>query len=98
MYCIIWEFDVKEGYRVEFEKVYGSNGEWSQLFKLGDGYLGTYLLRDENNPRRYVTIDRWVSSTAYEKFKQKWGKEYQELDARCEGLTESEKSIGVFIT
>ena len=94
MYIIIWEYIVKIGQETEFEKTYGSNGDWVQLFKQADGYLGTDLLHDVGIPRRYITIDRWISSTAYTTFQENYDAAYEAMDARCEDLTEHEALIG----
>ena len=97
MYVIIWEFQVKEEYEAEFEQIYGPDGAWAQLFKRGEGYLGTELLRDMEQPRRYLTLDRWRSRAAYEAFQKRWAEAYKELDRRCEGLTEQEVIIGSMV-
>ena len=94
MHVIMWEFQVKKGGEAEFARVYGPSGEWAQFFRRGQGYLGTELLRDTANPQRYVTIDRWTSSTAYEAFRAQWADEYAMLDQRCEALTERETPLG----
>lgn len=94
MYIVLWEYIVRAGHEFEFEKIYGPNGEWAELFKHSDGYLGTDLIRDADTPRRYITIDRWVSSSAYDAFQEKFQASYEELDARCESLTENENRIG----
>ena len=94
MYVIIWEFQVKEGHEAEFEEIYGAEGAWIQLFKRSEGYLGTELLRDMAQSRRYMTLDRWRSRAAYEAFQKQWAEAYKELDGRCEGLTEQEVIIG----
>jgi len=94
MFIIIWEYIVRVGQEAEFEKVYGANGDWAQLFKQGDGFLGTDLVRNRDIPRRYITIDRWASSAAYDAFQEKYQAAYEELDARCQSLTEQEKLLG----
>ena len=94
MFIILWEYVVAEGREVEFEKIYGSNGDWAQLFKLGRGYLGTDLLRDLDHPRRYITIDRWDSSEDFDSFQENYDTEYESLDARCNSLTEYEARLG----
>ncbi len=97
MYVIIWEYQVKAERVTEFETIYDSKGTWAQLFRKHPGYLGTDLLRDSNDPQRYITIDRWVSSEAYNSFQAKWQDEYKKLDARCENLTDSESFLGAFL-
>jgi len=94
MYVIIWEYQVKAERLVAFEKIYASNGAWAELFRKEEGYLGTELLRDSNQPQRYITIDRWTSSEAYDSFRAKWKDEYKALDARCQNLTERESLLG----
>jgi heme-degrading monooxygenase HmoA len=94
MYVIIWEYRVRPERVDEFEKIYGGNGTWAELFQNGSGYLGTELLRDSNDRYHYLTIDRWHSLADYESFLSDLKKEYENLDAQCEGLTEQETSLG----
>jgi quinol monooxygenase YgiN len=92
----IWEFLVEPSCESRFEQIYGPDGDWVQLFRRGDGHLGTELYRDANTPRRYITIDRWVSPQAFETFRQKFATEYKALDESCESLTEKETPLGTF--
>ena len=78
----------------EFEKIYGEDGAWVELFQKQNGYIGTELLHDPQNRDRYITIDRWSSSTDYEVFLSQSKKDYEELDAQYEGLTEQEILFG----
>jgi heme-degrading monooxygenase HmoA len=96
MYVLIWEYQVKPDCMAEFEKVYGENGTWVELFKNGNGYLGTELFHDSSDRYHYITIDRWVSSEAYNSFHAKWQDEYKVLDERCKDLTDSESFLGTF--
>jgi heme-degrading monooxygenase HmoA len=96
MYVLIWEYAVRPGREAEFERIYAPRGEWSELFGQGEGYLGTELYRDEENPQRFITIDRWASRGAFERFKQEQGPAYESLDARCEQLCEMETQLGSF--
>jgi heme-degrading monooxygenase HmoA len=68
MYVVLWEYQVKAEKQSEFETTYSANGAWVDLFKTGTGYLGTELLHNENEPLRYLTIDRWDSTESYEAF------------------------------
>jgi len=94
MYIVIWEYRVKRGKQSEFEDIYSPNGAWAQLFKKEAGYLGTAFIRDTHDPQRYLTIDRWVSKEAYERFLHQRENEYKALDAQCAGLTEEESPLG----
>jgi heme-degrading monooxygenase HmoA len=98
MYVMIWAYQVKADCVAEFEKSYGEDGAWVELFKNGNGFLGTELLSDLRDRYRYITIDRWVSSEAYNSFQAKWQDEYKALDERCKSLTDSESFLGTFST
>jgi heme-degrading monooxygenase HmoA len=91
---VIWEFYALPGCETRFERVYGPEGEWAQLFKSGVGYVGSELNRDCNVPRRYVTLDFWSSRAAYDKFREANLPEYELLDQRCQPLTERETELG----
>lgn len=94
MYLIIWEYQAKEDCVAAFEEIYGENGQWAQLFRKNDGYVGTELLYDSSQLHRYMTIDRWISRKAYETFLSNWKEDYDQLDVQCEGLTAQEVLLG----
>lgn len=96
MVQIVWEFMVGEEKREDFERVYGSTGTWAALFERDRAYRGTTLLRDTQNPLRYVTLDRWDSLEAYRAFRELHGGDYASLDRACEDFTTDERLIGVF--
>lgn len=96
MYRIMWAFDVRPGDTAEFERIYGPEGEWAQLFSKGAGYQGTELFRDVSREDRYVTIDRWQSRGDFQQFRAQFAREYRALDERCERLTSGEQRIGEF--
>jgi heme-degrading monooxygenase HmoA len=98
LHIILWKYQVKPERRSEFEAIYSPNGAWAELFKKGIGYIGTEFLRDETNPQRYLTIDRWESKEDCGTFLSQYEKEYRALDAQCDGLTESESLIGKWTT
>ena len=74
MIALVFSYEVR--IHDEFERVYGSDGEWAQFFKQGPGYIGTELLRDVENPGRYFVIDRWESADAYNAFAAEHRDEY----------------------
>ena len=59
MFVTLWEFEVKSGSEELFERTYGPEGEWVQLFRRDAKYRGTRLLRDAKHERVYVTMDLW---------------------------------------
>jgi len=96
MFVVLWEFEVKPGREERFERVYGADGEWAQLFRGDANYQGTRLLRDASRDGIYVTMDVWRSREAYERFREAAAERYAAIDAECEGLTTSERPIGSF--
>ena len=96
MYVILWRFQTRTGMSRDFEEAYGAAGEWARFFARGVGYLGTELHPDPTTSGRYVTIDRWESKDAYERFRAANRSEYDRIDARCEALTDDETLIGRF--
>jgi heme-degrading monooxygenase HmoA len=64
--ALVFRYEVRDV--EEFARAYGPNGEWAQFFRQGDGYIGTELLHDVEEPERYLVIDRWESADAYNAF------------------------------
>ncbi len=93
---IVWEFRVCPEKQEEFERHYRPKGTWAELFRNSPEFQGTMLLRDAENPGRYLTVDRWTSGHSFEDFKQQFGEEYRRIDDQMEVLTESETKLGVF--
>ncbi len=96
MFVTVWEFHVRAGKEAEFERVYGSEGDWARLFRRGEGHIRTDLHRDLNTARRYLVLDHWTSRETYEAFRTEFAQDYKELDVVCEGLTEKETPLGYF--
>jgi heme-degrading monooxygenase HmoA len=95
---IVWEFRVRQDRVREFEKHYGGNGTWARFFRRGKGYRETILLRDRDDPGRYMTIDVWDDLESYRVFSEGFAEEYKAIDRRCEALTEEERCVGYFET
>jgi hypothetical protein len=93
---IVWEFEVGPSCGKEFEKHYGPEGTWVELFRRDTAFQGTTLLRDREKRTRYVTIDRWNDLQSYEAFRARYAKEYQEIDGEMEALTVGERRVGIF--
>ena len=95
-YATVWEFRVHSERRHEFERHYGPQGSWVDLFRQAAGYLGTELLHDRSDPLRYLTIDRWKDADAYRAFRAGFARQYERLDAACEGLAAQEAALGEY--
>jgi heme-degrading monooxygenase HmoA len=64
--ALVFRYEVREP--EEFERAYGPEGEWAEFFRRGDGYIGTELLKDLEEPERYLVVDRWESADSYNAF------------------------------
>jgi heme-degrading monooxygenase HmoA len=80
----------------EFERAYGPDGEWAAFFRQGPGYIGTELLRDVENPGRYLAIDRWDSRDAYQAFVDAHREEYMRRVDESAFYYDSELRFGTF--
>jgi len=98
MIQVVWEFIVKEAAVDRFLLAYGPDGAWSRLFQEYPGFLGTTLLRDVQNPRRFLTIDVWETVSHRQRMLTDAKARYSELDDALANLTESEDEIGIFET
>ena len=93
---IVWEYVIKEEACDQFELAYGPGGAWGKLFAQGPGFLGTTLLHDTKNPRRYLTIDLWETMVQREQWLAERKAEYLHFDAAFADWTESETEVGIF--
>lgn len=94
-YLVMWEFQVRPGSEAVFEKIYGPGGDWVQLFKKGEGFVATELVRDLKRGS-YVTLDFWRTKAEYERFREQAADLYKTLDEECEKLTQREALLGTF--
>jgi heme-degrading monooxygenase HmoA len=92
--ALVFSYDVREP--AEFERIYGPDGDWSQFFSGGSGYIGTELLRDVETPGRYLVIDRWESAEAYNAFATERREEYMRRVDDTRFLYEQELRLGTF--
>jgi heme-degrading monooxygenase HmoA len=97
MFVVIWEFTVRPEQRAAFERAYGPAGEWAELFKRCPGFARCELLRDAEEPDKYVTLDYWQAPEAYVLGMTKIAAAYQELDARCDAYTVRERRLGNYV-
>ena len=95
-FVVIWEFQVRPEAEVEFERVYGPEGDWVQLFRRAAGYIRSELLRDREVWGRYLVLDHWDTAAQYESFHAAHSADYSALDQRCEALTLHEARVGTF--
>lgn len=95
MYVIVWKYEVLADREMDFRVAYGPDGDWARLFAKHDGFVGTELITTDQ-PRHYLTIDRWESARAFDAYMalERDMDEYRRLDQRSEALTVSEELVG----
>jgi heme-degrading monooxygenase HmoA len=96
MIATIWRFRVPADSVAEFERAYGSRGDWAQLFAQAPGYAGTELLALDGERGVYVTIDRWHAEVDFQNAKTLLEHDYAALDSRCEAYTSEETWLGLY--
>ncbi|HET7567937.1 MAG TPA: antibiotic biosynthesis monooxygenase [Gaiellaceae bacterium] len=94
MIALVFSYEVHDP--GEFERVYGPEGEWAQFFRQGRGYVGTELLRDLEQPGRYLVVDRWESAEAYNEFAAEHRDEYVRRVDETRFNYDSELRFGTF--
>ncbi len=95
---VVREFWVGEDREVDFRKVFGVSGIWSELLGRSEKYLGTRLRQESEADRRYKTFDYWQSHSGFEEFREKYQLDCQNFSLliASEGLVEREVLLGSF--
>ena len=93
MYVIVWKYQILADAEMDFRRAYGPDGDWARLFAKHEGFVGTELITAEE-PRHYLTIDRWESEEAFIAYLDLDREEYRRLDQRFDAFTVSEELVG----
>ena len=97
MVRIVWEFIARADKIKEFEDYYANSGPWAAMFRKNAGYHGSLLLRDMQNPRRFLTIDRWENASLHRTMRERFCTGVPGTwTAPVKYFTESERHNGVF--
>jgi len=96
MLVLVWEYRVRPERIEEFEAFYRPDGPFVELFRKAPGFVSVTLMKDLNDPQRFLIADRWTSENLYEEFKRNHSTEYFDLSARGRRLYERETELGRF--
>jgi hypothetical protein len=96
MIAIMWQFEVKQERKVEFEQLYGVEGEWTAMNRLSRSYLGTSFLHDQNRPSKYILIEYWSEMLVYEQYRTYQADAITSLEQRSQALVDSVEPLGIF--
>jgi heme-degrading monooxygenase HmoA len=89
----VWRYEVVEGREAEFERAYGSAGDWARLFARSKGFRGTRLYRDVEAPSAYLTVDLFDGHEAWARFLEAHRGAYEAVDRRCSALMVSQSEL-----
>ena len=92
----VWRFQPAPGREAEFAAAYSGDGVWAELFRQAEGFVGTSLLSPVEPGGPWLTLDRWQSQAAFERFQDDFGEAYRHLDAQLDSLSTDELFIGAF--
>jgi hypothetical protein len=93
--AVVWQFDVKPGREDDFERLYGADGEWTDVSRRSRSFLGSSFLRDLSAPR-YVLIEYWSEMLPYEKHRIDVRDEIVELERSRQEMLDGALPLGVF--
>jgi quinol monooxygenase YgiN len=94
--AVVWQFDVRPGAGEDFEKMYGSDGAWTELSRRSRSFLGSSFLRDMGSETRYLLIEYWGEMMPYEKHLADFQKQIDALEAQRTVIVERMEAVGVF--
>ncbi len=96
MIQFVQEFVVKKDARGEFELLFGPGGAWSRRLAHCPGFRGTILLRDTEDPRRYLAIELWEEEGRRERSLAEQQADTFDLADAVAMCTESRRELGSF--
>lgn len=89
----VWRYEVAVAAREEFEHEYGADGAWAQLFARSEGFVDTVLYAEVGSPGSYLTVDRFSSDAAWERFRVDHDTAYRALGERLCHLTLAQDEV-----
>ena len=96
MIAVVWQFQVKPGKQLEFEKFYGADGEWSQMARRSRSFLGSSFLRDQASDTTYMLVEYWSEMVVYERHRKSFVNDIYALEKRRSDFCEAILPVGVF--
>jgi hypothetical protein len=96
MYCVVWQYEVKEEKQSSFEKEYGAKGVWSQFFSTSPHYKGSQLSKCVDRNETYLLLDWWNDASMYHSFLKENENTYKGLSKQVASLYRTEMRLGEF--
>ncbi len=92
MIALVFRYEARDP--EEFEERLRPRRRLGEVLPAGAGYIGTELLRDFDEPGRYLVIDRWESADAYNDFVAEHQAEYMRRSDEARFYYEQELRFG----
>lgn len=89
----VWRYDVPPDVQEEFEREYGPNGSWAQLFASSPGFVATGLYVEVESPTSYLTVDQFTDDDAWQDFRTEHDTGYRALGERLRHLTAVQEKL-----
>ncbi len=93
---VVTAYTVKQEAQAQFELTFGPGGAWSDLFARCPGFRGLTVLRDANDPKRYLTIDVWDRESQRKQALADRHAQYADLQTAFAAWIQAETEVGVF--
>lgn len=93
---VVSEYVVNPEHAGRFELAYGPGGAWSNLLADAPGFRGASIMRDEQRPDRYLTVEVWDSPAQRESALSERQIGYVRLLRDMESWSESIHELGTF--
>jgi quinol monooxygenase YgiN len=94
--AVVWRFEVRPGASAEFERMYGSDGTWTNLSRRSRSFLGSSFLRDIGSEDRYLLVEYWSEMMVYEKHLASFKMQLDLLERERAKLVDRIETLGVF--
>jgi hypothetical protein len=94
--AVVWQFTIHDNTAEEFERLYGADGDWTQLSRRSRSFLGSSFLKDVAAPTRYLLVEYWSEMVVYERHLADFRNEMASLEERRRTMAISVESLGVF--
>jgi hypothetical protein len=96
MVAVMWQFEIHAGKTVEFERLYGADGDWTKMSRRSRSFLGSSFLRDLAREDRYVLVEYWSEMVVYEQHVAAYKSAIGHLEKQRDSCVRRIDPLGVF--
>jgi quinol monooxygenase YgiN len=96
MVAVVWQFEIDADKAVEFERLYGADGEWTKLSRRSRSFLGSSFLKDLAREDRYLLVEYWSEMVVYERHLAAYESAVKDLERQRDCCVRRIEPLGVF--